>query len=89
MDGIECFHTKHSTSMTQRYLEIADRHRLLVTGGSDCNGMSKGKPLIGTIKVPYECVDRLRDKAMKRAAEGGILLADGSRPGGDIVNRNS
>jgi hypothetical protein len=76
MDGLECFHTKHSTSITQRYLEIADRHRLLVTGGSDCHGMSKGKPLIGSIKVPYECVERLRNKAMKRAVESGVLLVD-------------
>jgi predicted metal-dependent phosphoesterase TrpH len=76
MDGLECFHTKHSTSMTQRYLEIADRHRLLVTGGSDCHGMSKGQPLIGSIKVPYECVERLRDTAQRRAVGRGILLAE-------------
>ena len=75
--------------MTQRYLEIADRHHLLVTGGSDCHGMSKGKPLIGTIKIPYECVERLRDKAMKRAVENGVLLANGSQPDGQIVNRKS
>jgi 3',5'-nucleoside bisphosphate phosphatase len=75
MDGIECFHTKHSTSMTQRYLEIADQHRLLVTGGSDCHGMSKGKPLIGTIKVPYGCVEKLRDRMLKRAVDSGIQLA--------------
>ena len=89
MDGLECFHSKHSTVATQRYLELADRFHLLVTGGSDCHGMSKGKPLIGSIKVPYECVERLRDKAMKRAVEGGILLADGSRPDAEIVNRKS
>jgi predicted metal-dependent phosphoesterase TrpH len=41
IDGIECFHTKHSTVTTQRYLEIADRFHLLVTGGSDCHGLSK------------------------------------------------
>ena len=40
LDGIECFHTKHTTRLVERYLEIADRHRLLVTGGSDCHGMS-------------------------------------------------
>jgi hypothetical protein len=50
MDGIECFHTKHSNSATRRYLEIADKLKLLVTGGSDCHGKSKGKPLIGTVK---------------------------------------
>ena len=31
----------------------------LVTGGSDCHGMAKGKPLIGTIKLPYEHVEKL------------------------------
>ena len=35
LDGIECFHTKHSTVMAERYLEIAEKYGLLVTGGSD------------------------------------------------------
>jgi predicted metal-dependent phosphoesterase TrpH len=77
MDGLECFHTKHSTAITQRYLEMADQYHLLVTGGSDCHGMSKGKPLIGSIKVPYECVERMREKVLRNAVEGGILLAGG------------
>lgn len=53
LDGIECFHTKHSTAASQRYLEMADRLGVLVTGGSDCHGLNKGKPLIGTIRLPY------------------------------------
>jgi 3',5'-nucleoside bisphosphate phosphatase len=60
LDGIECFHTKHSTAMSERYLEIADKFDLLVTGGSDCHGFSKGKPLIGTVKLPYEHVEKLK-----------------------------
>jgi predicted metal-dependent phosphoesterase TrpH len=63
LDGIECFHTKHSTSMVEHYLEIADRFQLLVTGGSDCHGLSKGAPLIGTVKVPYQLVEKLKAKA--------------------------
>jgi hypothetical protein len=59
LDGIECFHTKHSTIMSERYLEIAEEHHLLVTGGSDCHGFSKNKPLIGTVRLPYEHVERL------------------------------
>ena len=59
LDGIECFHTKHSTVMAERYLELAEKHRLLVTGGSDCHGFSKNKPLIGTVKLPYEYVEKL------------------------------
>jgi 3',5'-nucleoside bisphosphate phosphatase len=52
LDGIECYHSKHTPSMTARYLQIAAQYGLLVTGGSDCHGFSKGKPLIGTAKVP-------------------------------------
>ena len=59
LDGIECFHTKHSTIMSERYLEIAEKFHLLVTGGSDCHGFSKGKPLIGTVKLPYGHVEKL------------------------------
>ena len=62
LDGIECFHTKHSTAMSEHYLEIADEHGLLVTGGSDCHGFSKGKPLVGTVRLPYEQVEKLRER---------------------------
>jgi predicted metal-dependent phosphoesterase TrpH len=61
LDGIECYHTKHSASASNHYLAIAQRHGLLVTGGSDCHGLSKGKPLIGTVKLPYKHVQRLLD----------------------------
>jgi hypothetical protein len=60
LDGIECFHTKHSTVMSERYLVIAEAHHLLVTGGSDCHGFSKNKPLIGTVKLPYAHVENLK-----------------------------
>jgi 3',5'-nucleoside bisphosphate phosphatase len=66
LDGIECFHTKHSTVIAEHYLEIADKYNLLVTGGSDCHGMSKGKPLIGTIHLPYQHVEKLKAKAAAR-----------------------
>ncbi|HEY5042478.1 MAG TPA: PHP domain-containing protein [Verrucomicrobiae bacterium] len=67
LDGIECFHTKHSTVMAERYLEIAEKYNLLVTGGSDCHGFSKKAPLIGTVKLPYEHVERLY--AAKKSAD--------------------
>ena len=66
LDGIECFHTKHSTATSERYLEMADKYHLLITGGSDCHGFSKGKPLIGTVKLPYEHVERLKAKVESR-----------------------
>jgi 3',5'-nucleoside bisphosphate phosphatase len=68
MDGIECFHTKHSTALSERYLEIADKYHLLVTGGSDCHGFSKGKPLIGTVRLPYEHVEKMKERISRRAS---------------------
>ena len=69
MDGIECFHTKHSTVMSERYLEFADKYHLLVTGGSDCHGFSKSRPLIGTVKLPYDHVERLKIRVAERKAK--------------------
>lgn len=71
LDGIECFHTKHSTVMSERYLEIAEKHHLLVTGGSDCHGFSKNKPLIGTVRLPYEHVEKLRAARQKLQTSNG------------------
>ena len=71
LDGIECFHTKHSTVMSERYLEIAEEYDLLVTGGSDCHGYSKNKPLIGTVKLPYEHVERMMAARDHRKSEIG------------------
>jgi 3',5'-nucleoside bisphosphate phosphatase len=66
LDGIECFHTKHSTAMAERYLGIADKYHLLVTGGSDCHGFSKKAPLIGMVKLPYEHVEKMKAKIAER-----------------------
>lgn len=71
LDGIECFHTKHSTVMSERYLMIAEKFHLLVTGGSDCHGFSKNKPLIGTVKLPYAHVEKLIAAKQKSAATNG------------------
>jgi predicted metal-dependent phosphoesterase TrpH len=74
MDGIECFHTKHSTTMSERYLEIADKYNLLVTGGSDCHGYSKNKPLIGTVRLPYEHVEKLKEiRAARRNTDPSLV----------------
>jgi predicted metal-dependent phosphoesterase TrpH len=67
LDGIECFHTKHNAAAAEHYQRIACKHNLLITGGSDCHGLSKGKPLIGTVKLDYQHVEKLY--AAKREAD--------------------
>ena len=72
LDGLECFHSKHTAAMSQYYLEIAARHNLLVTGGSDCHGYSKGKPLIGGVKLPGVYYDRLQERHQAAAGKGEL-----------------
>jgi hypothetical protein len=72
LDGIECFHTKHSTNTVEHYMQLADRFHLLVTGGSDCHGVSKGQPVIGTIRLPYEHVEKLKARAGANRARATV-----------------
>ena len=49
IDGIECWHSRHDATTTAHYVEFCQKHRLLMTGGSDCHQ----KPLIlGMVDVP-------------------------------------
>jgi len=65
LDGLECYHTKHPWAVAEHYVKMAEQNDLLVTGGSDCHGMSKGRPLIGGIKLPYARVEAMK-KAVKK-----------------------
>ena len=79
LDGLECFHTKHTPSTSERYVRMAKEYNLAITGGSDCHGLSKGKPLIGTVKLPYLYVEqlqaRLRGKRPGASASHAALRA--------------
>lgn len=69
LDGLECFHTKHTPAMSRYYVELAQTHHLLVTGGSDCHGTNKGRPLIGTVKLPYSYVEKLKQRVAERKSK--------------------
>jgi len=60
LDGLECFHSKQTNTQSEYYLALAKRLSLVVTGGSDCHGLSKGKPLIGGIRLPAIYVEKLK-----------------------------
>ncbi len=62
LDGLECFHPRHSPSASMRYEAMARQLGLLVTGGSDCHGTSKNRPTIGTVRLGIEHVDRLKER---------------------------
>lgn len=49
IDGVECWHSRNDLQTTKHYLEFAEKHELIMTGGSDCHQ----KPiLMGAVKVP-------------------------------------
>lgn len=60
MAGIEAFHSEHSSSASRYYEKYAREHGLLVTGGSDCHGIRKGRILMGRVTVPYSYVEELK-----------------------------
>jgi len=49
IDGVECWHSRNDPQTTKHYVEFAEKHKLIMTGGSDCHQ----KPiLMGAVKVP-------------------------------------
>jgi len=67
LDGLECYHTKHGAAAAYHYQKVAEQLGLLVTGGSDCHGLSKGRPLIGGVKLPYFRVEEMKKAQAARA----------------------
>ncbi len=61
--GLEVYHTDHKPALTSHYLKLAKDMGLLVTGGSDCHGLGKGKVLMGRVKIDYSLVEELKKAA--------------------------
>jgi predicted metal-dependent phosphoesterase TrpH len=61
--GIEVYHTDHKPGAIRRYEEMARKHSLIMTGGSDCHGLGKGRVLLGGVRVPYSVVEKLKEEA--------------------------
>ena len=68
--GIEAYHSGHTPEAVRRYEAIADRLKLVKTGGSDYHGDSKEGAPIGAVKVPGELIDEL--KARKAILAAGV-----------------
>ena len=71
IDGLECWHTRHSAEASESYSRKAAEFDLVATGGSDCHGMAKGEPLIGRVKLPYPQVEALRARRARRPDDSG------------------
>jgi predicted metal-dependent phosphoesterase TrpH len=55
IDGVECWHPRNDAETTAHYIEFSKKHRLLMTGGSDCHQ----RPIIlGTMDIPDYVADQ-------------------------------
>lgn len=63
LTGIEVYHTKHNKEVAEYYSHIADKYKLVPTGGSDCHGALYGnEPILGSVTVPYNNVLMLKER---------------------------
>ena len=63
--GIEVYYPEHSQTQIDQFMEIAVRHQLLITGGTDFHGAIKPEIQLGfgrgDFTVPYELYRQLED----------------------------
>lgn len=58
--GLEVYYPEHTQAMINFYLNLAKKYNLLITGGSDCHGNAKPEVKIGSVKIPYDLVEKLK-----------------------------
>jgi len=49
IDGVECWHSRHTPEATDAHLIFARKHALMVSGGSDCH---QEPPIMGDVDIP-------------------------------------
>ena len=76
LDGLEAFHPQQGYYVSNHYIDLAKKYGLLYTGGSDCHGTRKGKILMGSVKMPYSCLEALRRrrKELEKGREGNLAV---------------
>jgi 3',5'-nucleoside bisphosphate phosphatase len=65
-DGIEAYHSRHTPNQSAEFLRFAQERGLLVSGGSDCHGAAKTRPEMGSVRLPYEYVERIKETLAAR-----------------------
>jgi predicted metal-dependent phosphoesterase TrpH len=67
--GIEVYYAGYTPEVVARLQELADKHGLIPTGGTDYHGFgTPDEALPGSIDVPREVVDRLIKRRFRLAS---------------------
>lgn len=72
LEGIEALYPEHPPQATAYYKELADRHHLIITGGTDFHGSLKPEIQLGIgtgdFRVPFALFERLNDRLARDSA---------------------
>ena len=60
LKGIEVYYPEHSHAQVEHYKDLAKKFNLVATGGSDCHGSIKDDIKVGSVRIPYEIVEKLK-----------------------------
>jgi predicted metal-dependent phosphoesterase TrpH len=75
LEGVEAWNNGASNNDIDWYITAARRRGLIVTGGSDFHGIEGGQVRIGggrgNLKIPYACVEEIRQALARRRVEPG------------------
>lgn len=67
LDAIEVYHSDHTPDVRERFLQLARRLGVLVTGGSDFHGDDEGRRPLGDVVLPIEDLAALVTAAAGRS----------------------
>ena len=71
IQGVEVYYSEHTARQTRLFAELAQRHNLLMTGGTDFHGAIQPEIKMGSgsgnLIVPYELYEKLIQHGSKRS----------------------
>lgn len=70
LQGIECYYPEHTPEQTARYVNIAEQHNLVITGGSDFHGYAlRTERRLGCVPTPADAAKRLYERQQQLARQ--------------------
>lgn len=63
LQGIEVFYPAQEVVLQSTYRNLAKKHGLVITGGSDFHGTRKPNIQLGAITIPEEFINQLKERA--------------------------
>lgn len=63
--GLEVYYPSHTKEQVKLYRDLAKKHDLLESGGTDCHGKLNEGPFIGRLNIPYSLLAKIKERRKK------------------------